>query len=121
MTDTAARRHLQRPSRAAASDRDDAANSWPACATGPGSRRPACIRRFGVHAPLVFDLYRHLERAVDRRLHVSRVASGGRQYEGFPVNAYEAESRRAARFFAIGHTAGRCPIPPAERNVRSIP
>ena len=52
----AARRHLQRPPRAAASDRARTASSSPACATAPGSRRAACIRRSGVHAPLVFDL-----------------------------------------------------------------
>ena len=41
---------------------------------------------------------------------------GGRHFERFPVNAHEAESRRAARFFAIGHTPGKQAIPPAEQN-----
>jgi uncharacterized protein (DUF2126 family) len=44
------------------------------------------------------------------------VHPGGRSFETFPVNALEAESRRAARFFSHGFTAGRFPIPPLESN-----
>jgi uncharacterized protein (DUF2126 family) len=41
---------------------------------------------------------------------------GGRAHEQFPVNAYEAESRRLARFAAIGHTPGIMAAPGEERN-----
>jgi len=37
---------------------------------------------------------------------------GGRNYEHFPVNAYEAESRRHARYHNWGHTTGSFTPPP---------
>jgi uncharacterized protein (DUF2126 family) len=41
---------------------------------------------------------------------------GGRAYEQFPVNSYEAESRRLARFVKPGHTPGRLVAPEPPRN-----
>ncbi len=60
------------------------ASSWPACATAPGSRRAVCTRRSPVHAPLVFDLLDRLERARDRRLHLSCRASRRAQLRDVP-------------------------------------
>jgi uncharacterized protein (DUF2126 family) len=78
---------------------------------------PSCLHpTIGVHTPLVFDL---IDLWNNRSVggctwHVSH--PGGRSFDRFPVNAYEAESRRAARFFGTGHSGGNFVAPSVEFN-----
>ncbi|MEL7498296.1 MAG: transglutaminase family protein [Planctomycetota bacterium] len=75
---------------------------------------PSCLHpTIPVDGPLTFDLYdRWLGRSVDGCVyHVGH--PGGLNPSTLPVNSYEAESRRAARFSRIGHSGVQLKPTPA--------
>ena len=69
------------------------------------------------HSPLVFDLVdTWMNRSMGgAQYHVAH--PGGRSYDTFPVNAFESESRRLARFVRMGHTPQKVTPAPDTPNI----
>ncbi|SEQ01348.1 transglutaminase family protein [Microlunatus flavus] len=101
----------------------------PMTATGTPGEAVAGIRYrawkpwSSLHPTLEIDAPLHVE-VVDRANRVSLggatyhvVHPGGRSYDTPPVNAHEAEARRARRFEAMGHTAGEIDVDALEEQL----
>jgi uncharacterized protein (DUF2126 family)/transglutaminase-like putative cysteine protease len=79
----------------------------------PSSLHPS----IGIHTPLTFDIVDTWMKRSMGGCQYYVAHPGGLNPDTFPVNAYEAESRRMSRFTSMGHSPGTMVVPPATINV----